>query len=107
MRDEIIGEVVEVLCRELLVVVPPDGFFGQRIGDSEFIFRRAAGVVAGLGAERAAIDYFGFAVPDRVFVKRGRAQIPMQRRNAGKSEFVGAVSAVTRARLVHESVLAK
>jgi hypothetical protein len=61
MRDEVLIEKLELLGRDGLVVVPPHGVLGHCIADRELVLRRAAGIHAGIGAERAAYCQFRFA----------------------------------------------
>jgi len=66
------------------------------------ILGASAGVVAGLGAERAAIDQLGFAGADSVLVKRRLGQIPMDFFEVFETEFVGAVGTVPHTRFLHQ-----
>ena len=61
MRDEIVVQQLEVRLAELAVAVPPDRVLGQRIDDGMLVLGAAAGMDAGLGAERAALHDGGFA----------------------------------------------
>src|SRR5215813_1223642 len=61
---------------QLAVLFPPDGLFGVLVADDELVLGAAAGVDAGFGAQRAALDQMGFAVGKRMFVKRSFGQIP-------------------------------
>ena len=63
----------------LAVAVPPDRVLGERVDDGVLVLGRAAGVMAGLGAERAAGDDRRLAVADRVLVERRVGQVPVDR----------------------------
>ena len=67
--EEIVEQHIELLRRQLAVLFPPDRLFGGVVADDELVFRRAAGVDAGLGAERAALDDVAFLGGNGVFVK--------------------------------------
>ena len=69
VREKIVVEQDELRLRHLPVAVPPDGVFRQRIDNRVLVLRRAAGVMAGLGAERAAGDDRRLAVADRVLIE--------------------------------------
>ena len=66
MGDEIVEQQLEFLRREAAILLPPHGLLGLRVDDDEFVLGAAAGMRAGLGAERAAVDELAFAVGDRV-----------------------------------------
>ena len=53
--DEIVEQIVELFFALFAVAVPPHGVLGGRIDDRMFVLGRAAGVMAGFGAERAAL----------------------------------------------------
>ena len=59
------------------VAVPPHGILGRSIDHRVFILRRAAGVVPGLGAERATGDNGRLAVADGMLVERGFGEVPV------------------------------
>ena len=61
--------------------------------------------MAGLGAKRAAGDDGGFAVADRVLVKRRFGQIPVNRSEILETEFVGAESGVAQPGFFHGKFL--
>ena len=86
----------------LAVAVPPDGVLGQRIDDGVLVLRAAAGMDAGLGAERAARDDGAFLVLDGVLVKRRRGMIPVHRGQILEAELVSAAGAVPQTRFLHE-----
>ena len=102
MRDEVLIEQVEVRPGELAVAIPPDGILGQRIDDGVLVLRRAAGVHAGLRADRTALHDVGLARRDRMFVELRRFQVPVDLGQILETEFVGAVSAVPHTRFLHE-----
>ena len=101
VRLEIGEQIVEILLRHFAVAVPPHRILGERIDDGVLVLRRAAGVVAGLGAERAAFDQRGFAGRDRMLVERRFGQIPVDRGEVLKAEFVGAIGTVPHTRFLH------
>ncbi len=63
MRDEVVVEQLEVRLAELAVAVPPDRALGQRIDDGMLVLGAAAGMDAGLGAERAALRRWWLRAP--------------------------------------------
>jgi hypothetical protein len=80
---------------------PPDLFFRGALLDDAFIFRRAAGLYAGVGYQRAVLGNMGiFFVENRVLVKSARWQIAMNFLNAkflrSKIECVHGSKLVTR-----------
>ena len=64
--DEIVEQQLEFLGREAAIPLPPHRFLSLCVGDDEFVLGTAAGMRAGLGAERAALNEVAFAVGDRV-----------------------------------------
>src|SRR6185503_20396888 len=68
--DEVGQQRVEVLLRHFAVAVPPERIFGERVDDGVLVLGRAAGVMAGLGAERAAGDDRGLVGGNGVLVER-------------------------------------
>ena len=101
VREEVIEQDIELHRRELAVLLPPDRLLGAGVADNELVFRRTAGVHAGLGAERAAFDHVAFLGVERVFVKLLGGEVPMHPRQILQAEFVGAVGAIPKTRLVH------
>src|SRR5262249_42713126 len=101
MGDEVLQQHVELLGRELAVLVPPHRLFGALVADDELVLGAAAGMHSGLGGERAALHDLRLAARDRVLVERRLAQIPMDRLETLEPEFVGAVGAVPHSRFLH------
>ena len=101
MRLEVREHVVEVLLALLAVAVPPHGVLGELIDLGVLVLRRAAGVMAGLGAERAARDDRRFAVADRVLIERRLDEVPVNLLEILQAELVGAKSCVTQTGLFH------
>ena len=87
MRDEVLIEQLEIGLGELPVAVPPHGILGQRIDDGVLVLGRAAGMHAGLRAQRAAVDDMAFAIGDGVLVEHGRGVVPMDRLQAPESRI--------------------
>ena len=52
--DEVAEQGLELLRRDRAVVLPPDALLGQCVLDDELVLGRAAGMAAGIGAERTA-----------------------------------------------------
>ena len=102
--DEIGKQSVELLFALLAIAVPPHGVLGRRIDDRVLVLGRAAGVVAGLGAERAAVHERAFAVADGVLDQKSVGQIPVDAGEIFEAEFVGAVGAVPATRFLHRSL---
>ena len=99
--EEILQQHVELLRRELAVLVPPDGALGLLVADHELVLGRAAGMNAGLGAEGAAFDHMALVRGERVFVKPLGGKIPMDRGEVREAEFLRPVRAVPQARFFH------
>ena len=55
MGDKIVEQIVELFFALFAVAVPPHRILGRRIDDGMFVLGRAAGVMAGFGAECAAL----------------------------------------------------
>ena len=70
--EEILVQQVELRRRQLAVLVPPDRLLGVLVADDELVLGGAAGVDAGLGAQRAAFDDLRLAVLDA----RARRGVP-------------------------------
>ena len=102
MGAEIFQEVVELLLGLLAIAVPPDDVLGGRIDDGVLVLGRAAGVMSGLGAERAALHDRALARGDGVLVKHGRVEIPVDRGHILEAEFVSAECAVPQTSFLHE-----
>ncbi len=102
MREEIVEQQVELRGRELAVLLPPHGLLGALVADHKLVLGRAAGVHAGLGAERAAVHDRALTVGHRMLVQRRLGEIPMDGREAFEAKFIGAMGAVSQSCLVHE-----
>jgi len=79
---------------QLAVSFPPDRFFGVLVADYELVLGATAGVDAGFSAKRAALDHLGFAVCERMFVKRSLGQVPVDSNKTRKPKPVGAIGAI-------------
>src|SRR5581483_9726407 len=90
--DEVGEQIVEVLLALLAVAIPPHGVLGRRVDNRVIVFGRAAGVMAGEGAERAALNEAAFAMADGMFDQMGVGQIPVNAGETLKAEFIGTVS---------------
>ncbi len=101
MRDEVVEQQLELLLRELVVAAPPNGIFGERVDDDEFVLRAAPGMHAGVGGQRPAGGELRFTARDGVFVERGLGQIPMNGGEIFEAEFVRAIGAISGTRLLH------
>src|SRR5207253_10845998 len=53
VRDEILEQQVELVGGELAVLLPPDRLLGAGVADDELVLGAAAGMDAGLGAQRS------------------------------------------------------
>ena len=68
--DGLLAQPVEVRLRDLGVdVPPPDPVLGAGLADDELVLRRAAGVLAGVHVERAALGNPPLAALDGVVVE--------------------------------------
>src|SRR5262249_37407642 len=101
MRDKVFIKELEVGLAELAVAVPPHGVLGGCVDDRMLVLRRAAGVHAGFGADRAALHDSGVAGRNRMLVKLGRVEIPMNCSKIFEAELVGTAGAVPHTRLFH------
>ncbi len=72
---EVGEQVVELLAAHALRVVPPDRALGLGVADDELVVRRAAGVLAGLGHERAGRCQLALALADGGFDEHGLQQV--------------------------------
>ncbi len=100
--DEVGQERVEVLARHLAIAVPPHRVPGEVVDDRVLVLRAAAGVMAGLRAERAAGNDCALTRTNSVLVERRLGQIPIYFGEIFKTEFVGAVGTVPHTRFLHE-----
>ena len=83
VRGDLLAQPVELLLGDLGVdVAPPDPVLRARLADDELVLRRAAGVLAGVDRERAALGQPSLAALERVRVE--------QRRRSGSSGRVPA-----------------
>ncbi len=71
MGDEVGMERLECLRLHRAVVVPPDVRRRGVVADDELVLRRAAGVLAGVGDERAAGAQSSLAAQNRFAIKLG------------------------------------
>ena len=53
------------------------------------------------GAQRAPLHDVAFMIGERMLVERGRGQVPVDRREAGQAELVGAMGAVAQPCFLH------
>src|SRR5215213_4944210 len=103
MGDKILQQQVELLRRELAVLFPPHRILGAAVDHDKLVFWAAAGVDASVGAERAAGGDLGFIAGKGKFVESGLREIPMNGLQALKTEFIGAIGAVSHTRFLHET----
>lgn len=68
MGQHVLAQQLEILRRQRLIVIPPDGVLGGGITNDELILRRAARMLTGDGAQRTIDGQFSLAVADRLFV---------------------------------------
>ena len=101
--EEILQQHVELLGRELAVLLPPHRIFGAGIDDDELVFRAAAGMHAGIGAERAAGGDLRFLGGDGEFVESRLGEIPVNGFEPLEAEFIGAMGAVPHTSFLHET----
>src|SRR3954447_19830710 len=101
MGEEVLVERLELLLCLFAVALPPDRVLGRGVDNGVLVLRRAAGVMARLGAERAALHDRTLARCDRVLVEHGSIQIPVDRGQLFEAELIGAVNAVPHTRFLH------
>ena len=78
VRGHLLAQPLEVLLRDLGVdVAPPDPLLRAGLPDDELVLRRAAGVLAGVDGERAALGEPGLAARERVRVELRRRRVPV------------------------------
>ena len=104
MGQEVLVERLELLGRQRAIVVPPDLAFGLGVADDELVLRRAAGVNAGVGDERALRGDARLAIGQRDLVKLRGAEIPVNAREVSETELVGSIGRIALAGLVHARV---
>jgi len=101
VRNEIVVEKLELLRRDLAVAFPPDGVLGERVTNGVLVLRAAAGMDAGLGTKRAALDQRGLARGKRVLVKHRCIEIPVDCGKLFETKFISAMGAVPQTRFPH------
>ena len=78
VRDGLLAQPVEMLLGDLGVdVPPPDPVLRARLADDELVLRGAAGVLAGVHVERAALGDPPLSALDCVVVEERRRRVPM------------------------------
>src|SRR5262249_8918499 len=100
--NEVLIEQLEVRLAQFAVAFPPDSVFSDRIDDSVLVLGGAAGMDAGLSADRPTLHNRGFAVGDGVLVKLRCIKIPVDRGQIRETKLVGAIGAVSQTRFLHE-----
>ena len=101
MGNEIVEQQLEFFRREPAVLLPPDALLSLGVDDDEFVFGAAAGMGAGLGAERPALDDEAFAVGNRMFDQGAVGQIPVDRCEVFQAELSGAMRAIPQTGFLH------
>ena len=99
--EEIVEQDVELLRRQLAVLLPPDRLLGRLVANDVLVLRRAAGVDTGLGAECAALDDVALVPANRVLIELLGRQIPMDAGQILQAELVRAMGAIPKTRLFH------
>src|SRR4030095_3941815 len=77
MRYKILVKELKLRGRDLAVAFPPHRVFGERIADGMLVLRTATGMHTGLRADRPALHNGRFAGCDRMLIKLGRVEIPL------------------------------
>ena len=78
VRDDLLAQPLEMLLRDLRVdLAPPDPVLGARLADEELVLRRAAGVLAGVDGERAALGEPAVARAQRMRVELRGGRVPV------------------------------
>ncbi len=72
---DVLEETIELVCREAVVLVPPDLARGRRLVNHELVFRRSTGVRLGDDGQRAMIGDPAFAPAGRMLVQARRAEV--------------------------------
>jgi hypothetical protein len=76
VRGHLLAQPVEVILRQLLVhLAPPDPVLGRRLADDELVLGRAAGVLAGVHDQRAALAEAPVPARERVLVEQRRRRV--------------------------------
>ncbi len=99
--DEIVEQQLEFVGRQTAVLLPPHRFVGRVVDDDELVLGTAAGVHAGFGTERPAMDELAFAIGDGVFDQDRVGRIPMKRSKVFQAEFFNAMRGVPQTRFLH------
>ena len=105
MGAEIGEQCFELDRRDRLVVVPPDFSLGGAVAHDELVLRRAAGVLAGFGDQRALGGQPGLVAPDRFLVKRGRAEIVAHDARGLQADLVDPTGGIAFAGFRHQVFL--
>jgi hypothetical protein len=103
MREKVGVEIVEIIFRHFAIAVPPHAVAREIIDNGVLVLGRAAGVMSGLRAERAAGNNLRLAIAHGTFVERRFRQIPMNGRKPLQTEFVCSIGLVPYAGLLHGS----
>ena len=97
--DHVGAQTIKAFRRHGVAVVPPDRRLGEPIAHDEFVLRRAAGMRAGLGDERAAGGDLGLAPPDSFFIEARGFEIAKdvwlvleRKKNGRASRIFGVIS---------------
>ena len=99
--DEIVEQQLEFVGRQTAVLFPPHRLVGRIVDDDELVLGTAAGVHAGFGTERPAMDDVAFAIGDGVFDQDRVGRIPMNRGKVFQAEFFNAMRGVPQTRFLH------
>jgi hypothetical protein len=86
MGEEVTHQQVELFLSASSRCYPTRRVLGLVIKDHELVFRRAAGVNASLGDQRAASGQRGFTSGEGILVKRRLVLIPIERLQAFEAE---------------------
>src|SRR5262249_5865758 len=85
--EKIGKQVVEILFRHFPIPVPPHRIPGEIVDNGMFVLGAAAGVMAGLRAERTAVHYGSLSRPDGVLVEQRLGQVPVDCGEIPEAEF--------------------
>src|SRR5262245_20857912 len=102
MLQEVLEQKLEALGRDAGVLrSPPDIVLGGRVLDDELVLRRAPGMDAGIGQQRAAFADLRLAAADGFLVEARCPEIPEHAFEPPKAEGLGTMGAVENADILH------
>lgn len=100
--EEVLVQGFELVGGDRLIATPPHCGLGGGVTHRELVLRAAAREHAGVGDQCALGGKHRLVVLQRMLVELRRAVVPVHALQILEAEFVGAMSTVMHARLLHE-----